>query len=429
MKKLHVILVLYYTRGIYPLRDTIRTHLYCHERYSLHRYVYVNLAFGFPWDILRRMKIAGVIFHTICLSMRWSPAIFKERTALLEPLEKLDVPKLAMPQDEFIHTDLLAQFLERQRITHLFTCATETDWRKIYGEFLDLKRVQVKTTLTGYIDEDTLRRVDQMKRRQGKRKIDIGYRAWKAAKWLGEHGQHKVRIAEVVQAAAGQHRLNVDISLRDEDQLGGDDWLRFMVSCKATIGVEGGASVLDRDGTLKIRVEEYEKQHPEAGFEEVRDACFPGRDHEIGLSAISPRHFEACMTNTCQILVRGSYNGILYPDRHYIPLEPDYSNLHDVLEKLKDEEYVGAVVARADVDIVRSGDWSYKHFVEMIDREVFPSGKLMRADLSTLFLYRVLQIRDWLLWQFQRLEVITLSKRGSALTDWAYRFVTRLAAK
>ena len=168
MKKPYVILVLYYTRGIYPLRDTIRTHLYCHERYSQHRYVYVNLAFGFPWGILKRMRIAGVIFHTICLSMRWSPAIFRERTALLAPLEILDVPKLAMPQDEFIHTDLLAQFLERQRITHLFTCATEADWRKIYGEFLDLERVKVKTTLTGYIDEDTLRRVDQMKRRQGK---------------------------------------------------------------------------------------------------------------------------------------------------------------------------------------------------------------------------------------------------------------------
>lgn len=135
------------------------------------------------------------------------------------------------------------------------------------------------------------------------------------------------------------------------------------------------------------------------------------------------------MTNTCQILVRGSYNGILQPDRHYIPLEPDYSNLHDALEKLNDEAYVEAMVARADADIVRSHDWSYRRFVEMIDREVFPSGNLKRANLRTLFLHRVMQIRDWLSWQFQRLEVMAINKRESTLAYWAYRLVTRFAVR
>src|ERR1700722_10735395 len=96
------ILVLYYTRGVYPLRNTIETHLYCWKEYSKHNAVYVNIAFGFPEKLLNRLKIDVIIFHTIFLSMRWSQQIFDKYTALVLPLAKIKCPKIALPQDEFI---------------------------------------------------------------------------------------------------------------------------------------------------------------------------------------------------------------------------------------------------------------------------------------------------------------------------------------
>jgi hypothetical protein len=405
MKKPYVILVLYYTRGVYPLRDTIKTHLYCWKHYSKYRVIYINVAFGVPWHRLRRVKIAGVIYHTIFLSMRWTPSLFARRTAMVAPLAALDIPKIAMPQDEFIHTDMLAEFLASQRITHLFTCAEEADWRKIYGRFLDFARVTVRTVLTGYIDEETNRRIDRMRRAGVARDIDIGYRAWKAAYWLGEHGQHKVRVADIVGAKAAARGLAVDSSQRDQDVLSGDDWFRFMLRCRATVGVEGGASVLDHDGAIKVAVEAYLKDHPDASFEEVRDACFPGRDHELGLSCISPRHLEACQTQTCQILIEGGFNGILRPWTHYIPVKKDYSDVEQALDVLADRERVAAMVAAAYRDVVEPGTWTYRAFVQRTESEVLDQAAKPRADLHTLLMARRFAVRDWLLWRLIAVEV------------------------
>ena len=431
MKKPQIILVLYYTRGVYPLRDTIATHLYCWRRYSKYRIVYVNIAFGFPWEKLRRMRIAGVIFHTIFLGMRWSPATFAEKTALCAPLAELDVPKIAMPQDEFIRTDMLAEFLARMRITHLYTCAEERDWRKIYGRFLDFSRVKVRTVLTGYIDEESQARIDRMKRQTpgGPRRIDIGYRAWKAAYWLGEHGQHKVRVADSVGASARRRGMVVDSSQREQDVLAGDDWFRFMLDCRATVGVEGGASILDRDGSVKQRVEQYEKGHPGAGFEEVRGACFPGRDGELGLACISPRHLEACGTETCQILIEGGYNGILQPWQHYIPVAKDYGDVERALDALEDQSRVKAMVKRAYDAVVASGRWTYRAFVAGTESEVFDGKSLPRMNLGDFAGYWYFRMRDWLQWRFIRAEVKISDKQPlSRLDRWIYRKGERMLA-
>ncbi len=421
VKKPYVILVLYYSRGVHPLRDTIRTHLYCWRRYSTYRVIYVNVAFGFPWRRLRRVRIAAVIYHTILLSMRWSPPLFARHTAPLAPLAGLDVPKIAMPQDEFIHTDMLAQFLAGQRITHLFTCAEEADWRRIYGRFLDLERVHVRTVLTGYIDESTLRRIERLRRRGPPRDIDIGYRAWRAAYWLGEHGRHKVRVAEEVGAAAARRGLTVDSSQRDEDVLSGDDWFRFLLRCRATIGVEGGASVLDHDGTIKAAVEAYLKAHPHASFEEVKAACFPGRDGELGLSCLSPRHLEACMTRTCQILVEGRFNGILEPWRHYIPVSKDYSDVDRALDVLADRERVAAMVEAAHRDVVAGGAWTYRRFVARVEDEILDPGVTRRADLRSLAAVGLFALRDRLHWRRIQLEVALYRRvvnRSRRLRRW-----------
>ncbi|MCK7498400.1 MAG: hypothetical protein MZW92_53035 [Comamonadaceae bacterium] len=83
--------------------------------------------------------------------------------------------------------------------------------------------------------------------------------------------------------------LTVDINNPDSrDFLIGDDWFDFLGRCRAVLGVEGGASVFDPDRSLqKAAVDAYVRKRPGAGFEEVRDRCFPGRDGEIRLFAIS----------------------------------------------------------------------------------------------------------------------------------------------
>ena len=125
--------------------------------------------------------------------------------------------------------------------------------------------------------------------------------------------------------------------------------------------------MLDRDGSLRQCCDRVLAERPEATFEELERACFPGRDGEFGLVALSPRHLEAVATRTCQILIEGEYGGVLEPDRHYIPLRRDFSNLDDVLETMRRDEYRARIVETAYQDIVASGTWSYPRFVERLE--------------------------------------------------------------
>jgi hypothetical protein len=405
VKKPHVIVVLYYMGWVYPLRDSVETQLYCFRRYSAYRFIYINVAFGIPWNLLKHVRIAGVIYHTFFLGARWTPEIFDQKAGLCAPFASMHVPKIAIPQDEFIHTDRLAEFLAKQGVTHLLSCAGEPDWKKIYGRHLDFSRIKVKTVLTGYIDDATRRRVDAMKRSRPARRVDIGYRAWKVAYSLGEHGQRKIGIADAVGKAARQRGLTTDISVEAPDTLLGDDWFAFLLDCRVTVGVEGGASVLDRDGSVKQSVEAYVRDHPAAGFREVRDACFPNRDGELGLACLSPRHLEACLTETCQILVEGTYNGVLRPWEHYIPVRKDYADVGKALDALADRELAPRLVRKAYEDIVESGTWSYRTFVRECEADILDGAVLPAMNVRSWLLYVYFRLRDWLHWRVIQAQI------------------------
>lgn len=416
------VLVLYYTRGVWPLRDTIRTHLYCWRHYGRHRAFYVNVAFGFPERLLDRIRFDAVILHTIYLSMRWSPAIFAQYTGLCASIVSWDCTKIAMPQDEFIHTGLLDGYLDETGVQHVLTCAEPDDWPTIYPR-MTAKGARFRTILTGYLDEHTVERIDGLAAEVTERRIDIGYRAWRAQYWLGEHGMLKVWLAERFAKAAAEGGLTADISVEEADVLNGDDWFRFLLECRTTPGVEGGASLCDHDGAIKARVEAYLETHPDAPFEEVRDACFPDADGTLGLACLSPRHLEACATRTCQLLVRGHYNGLLVADRHYIPVEPDWSNLDEVIAKVRDDALVADIARNAYEDVIANPVASYRHFVHEIERDIIdaPDGRPhgRAPGPGARIAMALLALRDRFHWWFIRLETLVMREGTSSLAGRA----------
>jgi hypothetical protein len=118
-------------------------------------------------------------------------------------------------------------------------------------------------------------------------------------------------------------------------------------------------------------VERRLKERPETSFEELEAELFPGRDGELSLFAISPRHLEACATRTAQILIEGDYNGILEPDRHYLPLRRDFSNLDELLDVVaSDRGRAEELAEAARRDIVASGEWTYERLVRDVEREL-----------------------------------------------------------
>jgi hypothetical protein len=347
------------------LRESVADHLYALRRYSRRPTIYLNLAVQRPPRWLRRVPLDLVVFHTTFLSKRGTPAYWQKLVDRARPLKQLDAVSVALPQDEYLPPARLCDFVEEFGIDHVFSVAPESQWPVIYPT-VDRERTRISHALTGYLEPRTVARIERAAAGT-ERTIDVGYRAKNLPAWLGRHARLKTQIGDAFARAAPEHGLSTDISMRPEDVLTGGDWVRFLASCRYTVGVEGGASVLDHDGSLRTCCERVLAERPAATFEELEAECFPGRDGEFGLVALSPRHLEAVATRTCQVLIDGEYDGVLKPDRHFIPLRRDFSNLDDVLETMRRDEDRERIVETAYREIVASGDWSYPRFVERLE--------------------------------------------------------------
>jgi hypothetical protein len=440
---MRTIVVFYHARNSLPLRSSNEAHLLCWHRYSRQRTLYVNVAFEVPWWLLRHLTIDAVIFDTIFFVMHWQPAYFTARATQCLAVKDLHCPKVAVVQDEFLHMDVVNSFLRDIGITDVLTCSEPSDWPTIYP-LLDPETTRLRTVLTGYVDERRLADINE--RKQPVRDIDIGYRAWNNPYWLGEHGTLKVAIGQKIGEVARRRGFCLDID-NPTQFLIGEKWFDFLRRCRTVLGVEGGASIFDYDGSIKLRVESHLAEHPDASFEDTRAVCFPEDDHRINLACLSPRHFEAAMTRTCQVLLKGDYNGVFKPWLHYIPVERDYSNIDSVLDAIADHALVEKIADQAYRDIVASGRWSYAAFVRDIEASVIEAAQVKAREhlkIVEIVTYHLLHVWDRLSWCFIHLEVSenkTLVfglrvlrglyrrfRRGFAKLRWAGRGLLRLPA-
>ena len=358
------ILVLYHSR-LAPVRPAIADHLFSFRRYGGRPCIYVNLAVRSvpPW--IHRLDIDLIVLHTILLSDRWQPDDFRDVALRMRSLRSVRAPRVAIPQDEFINIDVLVDVLRDIGVDHVFSCAPPEEWPTLYGPLME-HGTGVTRVLPGYLEPATVRRIGQLAGGVRDRDIDIGYRAWKPKQWLGRHGMRKGWIADAFQRAGAKSGLRLDISLETSDTLLGDDWFRFLLRSRYTIGVESGAGILDRDGRIRACTDAYVAGHPRAPFEEVEAHCFAGLDGTLNLRSISPRHLEACATRTPQILVEGAYSGILEAGRHYIPVAEDLGNVAEIVKLVADGDGHRAMAEQAYVDVVASGRYGYEAFVRTI---------------------------------------------------------------
>lgn len=320
------------------------------------------------------------ILHTTFLShARWSFS-FEEYRRRLGWIARLRCPKVALPQDEYDHAAVIDEWLLELGVTSVYSCFGPGEWETLYP--LLSGRAAFRETLTGFIDEAAAAELSGRIVPHSQRPCDIVYRARNLPYWLGSHGQLKHRIAEVVQERAAELGLRTDISTRPEDTILGGGWLDFLMSGRAVIGAESGSSVLDSRGEIQRRVSRLLADQPDLTFDEL-DAQMPSGWDSYAFFAISPRHLEAVITKTAQVLVEGRYSGVLEPERHYIPVRRDFSNLDDALERLRDVEAVEAMTERAYRDVYLSGRNNLSVLADRLSAEAQPRrGKQVALPLA-----------------------------------------------
>jgi hypothetical protein len=351
------ILVLYW----YPaaMRPAIRHHLEA-LKYSpaRHRVRYVNVYRGeHRW--VERGLYDVIILHTTLLCLRWSDD-FHHRVRELNWLRDYPALKIALPQDEYDHSENLDEWLHHWRVPVVLSNFDHRYRATLYPILHD--KAHFEKAFTGYIDPDTARGLEGQLPPTAARPLDLVYRAAHLPYCFGSQGQLKHRIAAIVGRRAAGRGLACDLSTRPEDQINSTDWYRFLTSGKATLGLESGSSALDARGQIRYQA----LARPDLTFEEF-SARMPRGWDDYRFFAIGPRHLEAVYTKTVQVLVEGEYDGVLVPGRHYIPLKPDFSNLDDALDQVNDARHLQRIADTAYEEVYRSERYDYRALAGLVD--------------------------------------------------------------
>jgi hypothetical protein len=317
--------------------------------------VYANAADPSARDV-RHGRYDGIVLHTTFLCLRWSVDFARVRREW-RWLGNRHCPIVALPQDEFRYSAVLDEWLDELEVEVVFSCFDGPTRAPIYGR----AQASFRPGLTGYLDRKTADYFAEHALPAAQRPYDIVYRASQLPFRFGRHAQLKHAIGLATAERAERHGLRVDISTRLEDTIVGVRWLDFVMSGRAIVGAESGSSVLDRRGEVERRARELLALEPELSFDEF-DRRMPAGWDSWAFFAISPRHLEAVLARTCQVLVEGSYSGVLEPHRHYLPVRRDFSDLDDVLEHLLDPVLVQEITERAYEEVYLAGAWKAESF-------------------------------------------------------------------
>lgn len=359
------VLVLHNLEDLTKSRRSTLDYVLCFERYApKNNYLYhritlpvtETLAF-FPWD--------AIIFESTSLGIcTFRPReLFEAEKRKWAFLADIRAVKIVFPQDDANHSGLLDDWFDELCVDAVFTVRPEHK-QLLYPRFS--KRGDVFLTLSGFVDDLSFPALGAFAKPFAERKRDIGQRVTLYPPQGGRHSRIKGITAQIVKKAALERGLNVDISTDPKDVILGDDWFRFLGDCRFTLGSEGGLSIWDPQGEIYDRVEAYTTEHPDASFEEIEAACFPGLDGKYEFPGFSPRVLEAALMGCCQILVEGRYLGVLKPYEHYIPLKKDCSNLDEVFELMKDESEAMRRVAATYQALIENPEFRYSHLVSQV---------------------------------------------------------------
>lgn len=362
--------------------NTVLDHIGAFTSYSRHDVRLFNPRLVSDSKLLDLDAFDAVILHysIFVISENYLSPRFRDKVRRYRGL------KVQFIQDEHRRVDQMTDMMRYLGIHVLFTLLPAGEVRKVYSPER-LPGVELVHQLAGYVPESLQ---DVAAPPLEARPIDIGYRGRTLPFWLGRVAQEKAWVGQGILAAAARYGWKCDIGWTERDRIYGDQWTRFMGSCKATLGTESGASITDRDGSIERRTKHYLAAHPDADFEQVFEAVLRPHEGNVRVNAISPRILEAVASRTALILFPGEYSGVIQPWVHYIPLAKDFSNLDEVDARLRDRAFLATMTETAHRDLIASGRYSYRRFMHEVDAVLERratargSGRLSRYRLAHL---------------------------------------------
>lgn len=345
------------------LRNTVIDYLSAFPRYDKkNEYYYLNLAKITPsWDYkwIKEGTFDLILFTCTFLGIRWDKDEWKSMWDMCERVfGPLSCRKVILPQDDYDNTAKLWDFIKRVKIDEIFTVLPKADHDIVYPRE-KIGNVNLQVVLTGYVEEKYLDWIYPPKT------VDVIYRASKLPYKFGKMGQQKTELIDVFVPKLTGLKIDIKNTIKKSDIYSGNSWIEHLASARCVLGCISGSSVVDLNGEIGRGYEAYLNKYPTASYSEAKEACFPHLAENLE-GALGPRNLEAAITRTCQVLIRADYSGVLKENIDYIPVNKDYSNIDEVVEKIRDVEYCKRIADNCYRHVVESGMYTYQKFVERI---------------------------------------------------------------
>jgi hypothetical protein len=394
------ILVLYDKNSTFT--NTVREYLESFSLVSVHHIYYAHATHTakLKWDL----KLFDVI--VIHYSVRLCYDLLSPD--YVSTISKFDGFKVFFIQDEYDYTETARMWIEHLGINAVFSCVPQEYLNLVYpsSRFIN---TEFKTVITGYVPIHLENRMDF--KSISERNIAIGYRGRELAYWYGDLAREKLLIAQKMRQICEQRAIKYDIEWEEKKRIYGEKWYEFVENCRATLGTESGSNVFDDYGNIRKTIQIAIKTKESMSYEEIHQKYIAEHDGKIIMNQISPRVFEAIALKTALILFEGNYSGIIKPDIHYISLKKDFSNIDDVLSKLNDDTYITEITDRAYNDIIKSGKYSYRKFIDEFDQFISERVPVSRG-ISSFIIHEVKNIPEDEI-QYKVSEIIELLMRRS----------------
>ena len=327
---------------------------------------------------LARLRFRIVVLHFSLFGM-WPIKLTDRFCSYIEDSESSY--KVAFFQDEYWNCQERFELIDRFQIDCVYTRLRPPHDEKVYRKNTRVSKTYY--TLAGYVSDDLIDSAQRLTKPARDRSIDIGYRSRKLPFFIGKAGQEKHEIAEGFSSRAAHLSLRLDISVEEHQRIYGKAWYDFLADSRGCLGVEGGSSVFDIEGVVQKRYGQLVSANPEIGFAEVYETVLRPWEDRIPYRSFTPRHFEAAAFRVCQVQFRGDYSGMMEAQTHYISLEKDFSDFDEAIRMFTDVEFRHQLTERAFDDLIASGQYSYRRFLESFDENLenaglepgYPSGR------------------------------------------------------
>lgn len=275
--------------------------------------------------------------------------------------------KIAIFQDEYDYFLRHRDTVSDVGFNTIITCVSEIDREFVFPR-TQFRSVEFITALTGYVSDDLL---SSGKRKPiSERRWTVGYRGRPVPFIYGKLTREKYLIGSQMKEICASHGISENIDLSEEGRIYGTAWLEFLSNCRAVLGTESGSNVFDFDGSLKREMQSYLEANPAADFETVFERFLSKHEGKVKMNQISPRIFEAIAMGAVLVLFEGEYSGVVKPWEHFIPLKKDFSNVDEVISRLQDVSFLETMATKAYDEVIASGKYHYRSFIEVIDKHI-----------------------------------------------------------